>query len=121
MSNSEKKKQDFMLKPIKTRRITRCNCPGMNISPPCPGCTPEDARMKSLVRKNCTGCHSASYPLQHRFDAAGWNTVLELMKHVNVLGTYRSAAEHKPNPNIVVHQKELLPISPARAGRVKAR
>ena len=49
-----------------------------------PGDTPEDFRMKTQVRKNCTGCHSASYPLQHRFDEEGWSKILDLMKQVNV-------------------------------------
>src|SRR5258708_17563315 len=41
---------------------------------------PYTTLFRSLVRKNCTGCHTASYPLQHRFDAAGWSAVLDLMK-----------------------------------------
>ncbi len=62
--------------------------------------------MKTQVRKNCTGCHAASYPLQHRFDAEGWSKVLDVMKHVNVLGVH-FGADHKPTPNIEFHQKEL--------------
>ena len=62
--------------------------------------------MKTQVRKNCTGCHSASYPLQHRFDEEGWNKILDLMKHVNVLGVY-FGPDHKATPNIEFHQKEL--------------
>ena len=62
--------------------------------------------MKTQVRKNCTGCHSASYPLQHRFDEEGWNKILDLMKHVNVLGVY-PRPDHKPTGNIDFHQKEL--------------
>jgi hypothetical protein len=38
-----------------------------------------------------------SYPLQHRFDAEGWNKILDLMKHVNVLGVYQGP-EHKATP-----------------------
>ena len=52
----------------KTRRIGFGSCPAMNFSPPFLAIPPEDYRMKTQVRKNCTGCHSASYPLQHRFD-----------------------------------------------------
>jgi streptogramin lyase len=62
--------------------------------------------MKTQVRKNCTGCHSASYPLQFRFDEDGWNKILDLMKHVNVLGVYQGA-DHQATPNIEFHQKEL--------------
>ena len=55
--------------------------------------------MKRLVRNNCTGCHTASYVLQHRFDEAGWSAIIELMKNVNVYGTYMGAdpqAERHP-------------------------
>ncbi len=41
--------------------------PGDEFLAALPGDTPDDARMKVQVRKNCTGCHSASYPLQHRY------------------------------------------------------
>ena len=37
----------------------------------------------------------------------GWNAVLDLMKQVNVLGTYTAPPQRKPNPNILFHQKEL--------------
>jgi hypothetical protein len=33
-------------------------------------------RTKRLVRNNCTGCHTPSYILQHRFDEAGWNAII---------------------------------------------
>ena len=36
------------------------------------------------VTADCTACHTASYVLQHRFDEAGWNAIVELMKNVNV-------------------------------------
>jgi len=97
------KRQDFLLKPMQdfVRQL-----PGDVLLAALPGDTPEDFRMKTQVRKNCTGCHSASYPLQHKFDEAGWNAVLDLMKHVNVLGNYLGP-DHKATPNIEFHQKEL--------------
>ena len=97
------RRQDFTLQPMAdfVRQL-----PGDAMLAALPGATAEDARMKNLVRKNCTGCHTASYPLQHKFDEAGWSAVLDLMKHVNVLGTYQGP-EHRPNPNIEFHQKEL--------------
>ncbi len=97
------KHQDFALKPMQdfVRQL-----PGDELLTALPGDTPDDARMKNIVRKNCTGCHTASYPLQHRFDEAGWSAVLDLMKHVNVLGTYQGP-DHKANPTIETHQKEL--------------
>jgi virginiamycin B lyase len=98
------KKQDFELKPMKdfVRQL-----PGHEMLAALPEDTPDDARMKVLVRKNCTGCHSASFPLQHRFDEMGWTAVLDLMKQVNVLGTYDPPSKRKPNPNIESHEKQL--------------
>ena len=97
------KRQDFALKPA---REFFQQLPGDVMLAALPGDTPDDFRMKTQVRKNCTGCHTASYPLQHRFDEAGWNAILELMKRVNVFGHYLGA-EHKGTPNIDFHQKEL--------------
>ena len=99
-------RRDFVLQPIKNQEDWIRQLPGDELLAALPGDTPEDYRMKTQVRKNCTGCHSASYPLQHRFDEEGWNKILDLMKHVNVLGVY-FGPDHKATPNIEFHQKEL--------------
>ena len=62
--------------------------------------------MKVIVRNNCTACHTASYVLQHRFDEAGWSAIVELMKNVNVYGTYVGASR-PPSGILDYHQKEL--------------
>ena len=98
--------QDFVLQPMKTQEDWVRQLPGDEFLAALPEDTAEDARMKVQVRKNCTGCHTASYPLQHRFDEEGWSRILDLMKHVNVLGTYQGA-NHKATPNIEFHQKQL--------------
>src|SRR5438046_7826866 len=98
------RRHDFALKPM-TDFVRQL--PGDVLLAALPGDTPEDYRMKTQVRKNCTGCHSASYPLQHRFDEEGWNKILDLMKHVNVLGVY-FGPDHNATPNIEFHQKELV-------------
>src|SRR5436190_3235437 len=68
--------------------------------------TEQDKRMKRLVRNICTGCHTPSYILQHRFDEAGWNAIIELMKNANVYGTY-VGKERSPSGILDYHQKEL--------------
>src|SRR5262250_3524067 len=98
--------QDFTLQPMTNQEDWVRQLPGDEFLAALPGDTPEDYRMKTQVRRNCTGCHSASYPLQHRFDEEGWNKILDLMKHVNVLGVYQGA-DHKATTNIDFHQKEL--------------
>jgi streptogramin lyase len=98
--------QDFVLQPMKNQEDWVRQLPGDEFLAALPDETAEDARMKVQVRKNCTGCHTASYPLQHRFDEEGWNKILNLMKHVNVLGTFQGP-DHKATPNIEFHQKQL--------------
>ena len=99
-------RQDFMLRPMSNQEDWIRQLPGDEFLAALPGDTPEDARMKVQVRKNCTGCHSASYPLQHRFDEDGWNKVLDLMKQVNVYGSY-PRPDKLATPNIDFHQKQL--------------
>ena len=91
--------QNFVLQPLTNQEDWIRQLPGDEFLAALPGDTPEDFRMKTQVRKNCTGCHSASYPLQHRFDADGWSKVLDLMKMVNVLGVY-PRPDGKPTGNV---------------------
>jgi streptogramin lyase len=95
--------QDFALKPMDdyVRQL-----PGNILLAGLPEETPDDLRMKRLVRNECTGCHTASFPLQHRFDEAGWNAIIELMKNANVYGSFMGA-ERKPTGILDFHQKEL--------------
>jgi streptogramin lyase len=99
-------RRNFVMQPIKNQEDWIRQLPGDELLAALPAETPEDYRLKTQVRKNCTGCHSASYPLQHRFDEDGWNKVLDLMKHVSVQGVYLGP-DHKPAANIDFHQKEL--------------
>jgi hypothetical protein len=100
---SAAKRQDFTLKPMQdyVRQL-----PGDVLLASLPDDTPEDAQMKRLVRNNCTGCHTPSYVLQHRFDEAGWSKIIDLMKHVNVSGIYQGA-DSKPNGVLDFNQKQL--------------
>ena len=71
-----------------------------------PEATPEDAHMKKIFMNNCTGCHTPSYPLQFRFDEAGWNKIINLMKVVPNTGVY-PGPDAKPNQIIDRNQKQL--------------
>jgi streptogramin lyase len=100
---SGNKQANFTLSPVDdfVRQLS-----GGDLLTALPANTDEEARLKRIVRNNCTGCHTPSYPLQHRFDEAGWTAILDLMKQVNVLGVYQGP-EHKPNGIIESHEKEL--------------
>src|SRR5579864_1534834 len=97
------KRQDFTLKPIAdfVRQL-----PGDMVIAALPDTTPEDATMKTIVQNNCTACHTPSYILQHKFDEAGWNAIINLMKHANVYGIYQGA-DHKASPVLEHNQKQL--------------
>ena len=97
------RKQAFVLEPLKdyVRQL-----PGNIMLAALPEDTDQDKRMKRIVRTVCTGCHTASYILQHKFDEAGWNAVIELMKNANVYGAFMGG-ERKPSGILDYHQKEL--------------
>ena len=97
------RKQGFVLNPMKdfVRQL-----PGNVMLSALPEETEQDKRMKRMVRNNCTGCHTPSYVLQHRFDEAGWNAIIELMKNANVYGTF-VGNDRKPAGILDYHQKEL--------------
>ena len=80
--------------------------PGNAVLAALPEETPHDKLMKQIVRNNCTACHTASYVLQHHFDETGWNAIIELMKNVNVYGTY-VGKERQPSGILDYHQKDL--------------
>ena len=100
------RKQDFSLSPMNDAEATFKQLPGNLVLDALPDSTPEQQRMKRIVHNVCTGCHTPSYILQHRFDEAGWNAIIDLMKHVNVYGIYQGP-EHKPSGILDFNQKEL--------------
>ena len=78
------KHQDFSLQPITDRERQIRQLPGDLILAGLPESTPDEKRMKQIVRNNCTSCHTPSYTLQHRFDENGWNAIIQTMKNINV-------------------------------------
>jgi streptogramin lyase len=103
---SANRQQDFSLKAMNNAEATFRQLPGNLVLDALPAKTDEDKRMKRIVRTVCTGCHTPSFPLQHRFDEAGWNAIIELMKNANVYGAF-VGAERKPSGILDFHQKEL--------------
>ena len=95
---------DFALTPITDTERRIRQLPGDLILAGLPEDSDGDRRMKRIVHNNCTSCHTPSYFLQHRFDAAGWHAVIEAMKNINVYGVYRPK-QH--NPVLDFHQDEL--------------
>ena len=96
------RKQDFTLPPL-TGDLGKQLSGDMMLSA-LPEGTPDEARMKNLVSKNCTGCHSASFPLQHKFDQDGWEKVLAHMGRISLVMVYN---KDRKNGTIDTHMKEL--------------
>jgi streptogramin lyase len=103
---SASRKQNFTLNPMSDPERTFKQLPGNLVLAALPEATEDDKRMKRIVRTVCTGCHEASFPLQHRFDEAGWNAIIQLMKNVNVYGVY-VGKDRPPSGILEFHQKEL--------------
>jgi virginiamycin B lyase len=66
--------------------------------------TEADANIKRIFHNQCTGCHTPGYPLQFKFDEAGWNKVINLMKVIPAL----PGPNAKVNGIIQYNQKELV-------------
>src|SRR3954470_1138744 len=106
-------RQDFTLARMTSADAVYRQLPGHLMLASLPEESQQDRRMKRLVRNDCTGCHTASYPLQHKFDEAGWNAIIELMKNANVYGTY--VGKDRPAAGLLDHAQKELAAYLARA------
>src|SRR5262249_56131511 len=70
-------KCDFVLNPM--RDFVR-QLQGNAMLAALPEETEQDKRMKRLVRNNCTGCPTPSYPLHHPFDQPARNPTISPIK-----------------------------------------
>jgi streptogramin lyase len=100
------RRADFTLRPIADFERQVRQLPGEMLLAALPEDTEHDHQLKMVFRNNCTGCHTPSYALQFRFDEAGWNAVIELMKRVNVAGVYQGP-DSNPSRVLDFNQKEL--------------
>ena len=103
---SAARRHDFTLQEIADAERRFRQLPGEMMVAALPEASADDARMKKIFMNNCTGCHSTSFTLQFRFDEAGWNKIIDLMKIVPVTGVY-PGPNAKPNQILQKHQKQL--------------
>jgi virginiamycin B lyase len=99
-------KHNVSLKPIADREAMIRQLPSELLVAALPEETAEDAAIKKIFTNNCTGCHSPGYPLQFKFDEAGWNKIISLMKVVPGSGVYPGPGA-KPSAIIDHNQKQL--------------
>jgi streptogramin lyase len=100
------RRQDFTLQPITDFERQVRQLPGDLILAGLPEETADDKRMKRIIRNNCTGCHTPSYPMQHRFDENGWYAIIQTMKSINFGGVY-NGQQARLNPVLNFFQKDL--------------
>jgi virginiamycin B lyase len=103
---SAARRQNFTLQEIADAERRFRQLPGEMMVAALPEATPQDAHMKKIFMNNCTACHSTSYALQFRFDEAGWNKIIALMKMVPNNGVY-PGPNGKPNQIMDRNQKQL--------------
>ncbi len=103
---SANRRHDVKLATLEDPELVFRQLPGYLALAALPEATNHDKLMKQILRNNCTACHTASYPLQFRFDQAGWNAVIELMKNANVYGSF-VGKERGVSDILQHHQKEL--------------
>jgi streptogramin lyase len=110
---SATKHQDLTLKPMTDREAMTRQLPSELLVAALPEATPEDAAIKKIFTNNCTGCHSPGYALQFKFDEAGWNKIINLMKVVPGSGVYPGAGAKASQ--IIEHNQKQLAAYLARA------
>jgi streptogramin lyase len=96
-------RQDLVLKSLKdfSSQLT-----GEEWMASLPGDGFKDRREKAIFVNNCTACHQAGFPLQNKFDAAGWKTIVEVMSKTGPLGSYQR--DRAIFPIIQEYQDELV-------------
>jgi streptogramin lyase/mono/diheme cytochrome c family protein len=100
------KHQDFKLAAITDPDQKIKQLPPEMVAAALPEETEADANMKRIFHNQCTGCHTPGYPLQFKFDEAGWNKIINLMKKVQGTGEYMGPSA-KANGIMEFNQKEL--------------
>jgi streptogramin lyase len=86
--------QDFKLAAITDPEQRIRQMPPEMLAAALPEETESDANIKRIFHNQCTGCHTPGYPLQFKYDEAGWNKVINLMKVIPQL----------PGPNARVNK-----------------
>jgi len=100
---SATKHQDFRLAAITDPEERIRQLPSGMLAAALPEETEADANIKRIFHNQCTGCHTPGYPLQFKFDEAGWNKIITLMKFIPNL----PGPNAKANGIIQFNQKEL--------------
>jgi streptogramin lyase len=108
---SARVERNFTMSPLKdVARIVK-QMDGVEYLRSLPQNTVADRRMVHAYKNNCTGCHTASYTLQNRWDSNGWGILVDLMTVFPSTGEpvpgLRPTAERPGNRMIAAYRNEL--------------
>ena len=101
-----RRRHNLALQPMNDAEQRFRQLPGEIMVAALPEATADDAHMKKIFTNNCTACHTPGYALQFRFDEAGWNKIIDLMKVVPNNGVYPGPTA-KPNQIMERTQQQL--------------
>lgn len=93
LAGSGEVRHDFTLAPNEDLRQTIKQLSGTEFLLSLPNNTPEDRRGKRIVANNCTGCHTAGWVFQNRWNETGWGAITDLMAVYPSPGGYNSPEE----------------------------
>jgi virginiamycin B lyase len=103
--------RNFTLAPIRDAGRIVKQMSGVEYLQNLPQRTAADRRMVHAYKNNCTGCHTASYTLQNRWDARGWGLLVDLMAVFPSTGepvpAMRPTPERPGSPMIRAYRDEL--------------
>lgn len=79
LTNGGRLTRDLTLRPLDDHRAIANQLDGPDWFTSLPEGNNQDRRMKHLIRNNCTACHPPSYVLSNRFEARGWEILIDMM------------------------------------------
>jgi len=96
----------FTMAPIRNASLILRQMSGSEYLASLPQSTPADRRMVHVYNNGCTGCHTASFTLQNRWDEVGWGILIDLMSKTGSSGV-APAPDAVGNKMMLAYRDEL--------------
>jgi len=79
LANGGRADRSLTMRPLADPRVIARQLDGPEWFAALPEANDQDRRMKHLLRNNCTACHGPAFILAPRFDARGWENIIDVM------------------------------------------
>src|SRR5207237_6653942 len=89
IAGEKKIEQNFTLKPIENYLYQLSSAEWLESLP---AETATDRRMKQVLMNTCSNCHQTSFALEKRFDAQGWETIINHMIQISPDGEAQASS-----------------------------